>query len=49
MAAGVYNDQGKLIAGLSISAPASRLDEAWLSKLKATAEEISRNLGYRLP
>lgn len=49
MAAGVYNDQGKLIAGLSISAPASRLDEAWLPKLRATAEEISRNLGYRLP
>jgi DNA-binding IclR family transcriptional regulator len=49
MAAGVYDDQGKLIAGLSISAPASRLDEAWLTKLKATAEEISCNLGYRLP
>lgn len=45
MAAGVYDDQGKLIAGLSISSPASRLDEAWLPKLKATAEEISSNLG----
>lgn len=49
MAAAVYDDQGKLVAGLSISAPASRLDEAWLPKLRATAEEISRNLGYRLP
>jgi DNA-binding IclR family transcriptional regulator len=47
MAAGVYDDQGKLVAGLSISAPASRLDESWLSKLKATADEISSNLGYR--
>jgi len=46
MAAGVYDDQGKLIAGLSISSPASRLDEAWLSKLKSTAEEISGNLGF---
>ena len=27
MAAGVYDDQGKLVAGLSISAPADRLDE----------------------
>ena len=49
MAAAVYDDQGKLVAGLSISAPASRMDEAWLPKLRATAEEISRNLGYRLP
>lgn len=48
MAAGVYDDQGKLIAGLSISAPASRLDEAWLSKLKLTAEKISSNLGYKI-
>jgi DNA-binding IclR family transcriptional regulator len=48
MAAGILDDQGKLVAGLSISAPASRLDEAWLPKLKATAHEISANLGYKL-
>ncbi len=47
MAAGIYDDQGKLVAGLSISAPAGRLDEAWLPKLKATAREISANLGSR--
>lgn len=46
MAAGVYDDQGKLVAGLSISAPADRLDEGWLSKLQATASEISVALGY---
>jgi DNA-binding IclR family transcriptional regulator len=45
MAAGIYDDQGKLIAGLSISAPANRLDEAWLPKLQATAQEISNSLG----
>jgi DNA-binding IclR family transcriptional regulator len=45
MAAGIYDDQGKLIAGLSISAPANRLDEAWLPKLQATAREISNSLG----
>jgi DNA-binding IclR family transcriptional regulator len=49
MAAGIYDDQGKLVAGLSISAPAGRLDEAWLSKLKATTREISESLGYRGP
>ena len=46
MAAGVYDDQGKLVAGLSISAPADRLDEGWLPKLQATAQEISLALGY---
>lgn len=46
MAAGVYDDQGKLVAGLSISAPADRLDEGWLAKLQATAQEISSALGY---
>ena len=47
MAAGIYDDQGRLIAGLSISAPAERLEEAWLPKLQATAREISASLGYR--
>ncbi len=46
MAAGIRDDHGKLVAGLSISAPADRLDENWLPKLKATAADISRALGY---
>ena len=46
MAAGIYDDQGKLVAGLSISAPADRLDDAWLGKLKQTAQQISIALGY---
>jgi len=46
MAAGIFDDQKKLLAGLSISAPTGRMDEAWLPKLMATAAEISRNLGY---
>lgn len=46
MAAGIYDDQGKLVAGLSISAPADRLDDGWLPKLQATANEISSALGY---
>ena len=46
MAAGIHDDQGNLIAGLSISAPADRLDEAWLSRLKQTAHEISTALGF---
>ena len=47
MAAGIYDDQNKLVAGLSISAPADRLDEHWLPKLQATANEISAALGYK--
>ena len=46
MAAGIRDDHGKLIAGLSISAPADRLDDSWLPKLKATAADISRALGF---
>src|SRR6187401_3645462 len=41
MAAGILDDQGKLVAGLSISAPADRLEESWLERLRATAAQIS--------
>lgn len=47
MAAGIYNDQGKLVAGLSISAPADRLDERWFEMLNVAANEISNALGFR--
>ena len=46
MAAGVFDDQGQLVAGLSISAPADRLDDGWVPKLQAAAQEISLALGY---
>ncbi len=46
MAAGIYDDQNKLVAGLSISAPSDRLDDAWLDRLKATAMSISAALGH---
>jgi len=46
MAAGIYDDQGRLVAGLSISSPADRLEESWLPKLRSTAEHISAALGW---
>ena len=49
MAAGIYDDQDKMVAGLSISSPADRLDESWLAKLESTAGEISTSLGHRPP
>jgi len=47
MAAGIYDDQKKLLAGLSISAPSGRLEDSWLPKLLETANEISSALGYQ--
>lgn len=46
MAAGIRDDSGKLIAGLSISAPADRLQEEWVEDLINTASQISAVLGY---
>lgn len=46
MAAGIHDDSGKMIAGLSISAPADRLQEEWLEDLRRTAAQISATLGY---
>jgi len=48
MASGIFDDQGKLLAGLSVSAPADRLEESWLDRVKATAAQISAALGYRV-
>ena len=47
MAAGIYDDQGILVAGLSISAPAERFEESWLERLRETAEQISSALGHQ--
>ena len=47
MGVGIYDDQGRLVAGLSISAPAHRLEEAWLPKLQTTALAISTALGFK--
>ena len=46
MAAGIYDDQNRLIAGLSISAPSGRLEDNWLPRLKETAHRISESLGH---
>ena len=46
MAAAIRDDSGKLIAGLSISAPADRLQDEWVDDLISTANQISAVLGY---
>src|SRR5215470_15014287 len=47
MAAGIFDDQSSLVAGLSVSAPADRLEESWLERVRATAAQISLALGHR--
>ena len=49
MAAGIFDDQNRLVAGLSISAPADRLEESWADRVRATAAQISASLGYHGP
>ena len=46
MATAVRDDSSQLVAGLSISAPADRLQAQWMKPLQDTALEISRALGY---
>ncbi len=48
MAAGIRDDSGRLVAGLSISAPVDRLQDEWLDDLIATASSISDVLGYQV-
>ena len=43
---GIFDDQDKLVAGLSISAPADRLEESWMQRLTKTAADISAALGH---
>lgn len=46
LAAGIRDDTGKLVACISISSPASKIQESWISELKHTADDISNRLGY---
>lgn len=43
--AGIYDDEGRLVAGLSVSAPSNRLDKNWGPKIKEVADAISRAIG----
>lgn len=45
--AGIYDDEGRLVAGLSVSAPSNRLDRSWGPQVKEVAEAISRAIGFR--
>jgi len=46
IAASVRDDSGRVVAGLSLSAPAERMNDEWASDLIAAAQQISQQLGY---
>ncbi len=45
--AGIYSDDGHLIAGLSVSAPVERFSQAWGVQVKQMADRISRAVGHQ--
>ena len=45
--AGIHSDDGRLVAGLSVSAPSDRLSRSWTTQVTQTAGRISRAIGYR--
>jgi len=49
IAAPILDDNGELVAGLSLSAPAERHNPEWAARVKATAEAISTAIGYAPP
>jgi DNA-binding IclR family transcriptional regulator len=47
VAAPIRDDEGKLIGGLSVSAPSERHSADWCALIKAAADNISHALGHR--
>jgi len=44
--AGIRDDTGAMVAGLSVSAPAERMKSVWSGAVRETAEKISRASGH---
>lgn len=49
VASPIRDEEGTIVAGLSISAPTDRHSPAWANRIKGTADEISRALGFHPP
>jgi DNA-binding IclR family transcriptional regulator len=49
IAAGIRDDSGALVAGLSLSTPSERFRREWAPLVRSTAQEISHALGYTGP
>jgi len=46
VAAPIRNDEGSVVAALSVSAPADRHDPDWVSALRRTADAVSQAIGH---
>lgn len=46
VAAPIHDEEGHVVAALSVSAPSDRHDPEWVAKVKQTADAVSRALGY---
>jgi DNA-binding IclR family transcriptional regulator len=46
VAAPIHDEEGHIVAALSVSAPADRHDPAWAAQVRKSAEAVSRALGY---
>lgn len=46
VAAPIYDDEGTIVAALSVSAPADRHDPEWAAQVRKTADAVSHALGY---
>ena len=46
--AGIHDDEGRLVAGLSLSVPSNRLDKAWGPLIKEVAGRVSQAIGFRV-
>ncbi len=46
IAATIRDDSGRIVAGLSVSAPSERMQDDWIADLLATATQISSGLGH---
>lgn len=49
VAAPIHDDEGHVVAALSVSAPADRHDPEWARKVRETADAVSLALGYTSP
>jgi len=46
VAAPIHDDEGNVVAALSVSAPADRHDPDWVAELRRTADAVSHAIGY---
>lgn len=46
VAAPIHDDEGNIVAALSVSAPADRHDPDWADQVRKTADAVSHALGY---